>query len=755
MKKVTVKKDMFYSLLIPYILLGIVAVVFYGYMYNTSVRNINNESIQSSRSILNKIAREIDYLVSDIERLVLEVDSNYKFKRILDVDEKEKTGQDHYEIAVAINELRTTKKYNYLIEDIILYYHQGNFFINSVGARTAELLYSDYSLNTNKDHEEWNAKLKGKYPEGGLIKIAGEIFYIITIPINEEEEASNVIIKINTKKFNELISSYSNLNEGRLYILDQGFNILGTNYVEGIGGSRENSIPGSIEDKKRAIESLRNKEVGTVLLDNTEYIGMYIEENSSDLDYIWLIEKYKLKDKSKYILLSFVGMGIAFTAILAFGMVSVKKNYKKIEDIVERLSKSELSVEDRKYSEVTYINNTLSNIEEKMKSQEKMMVESIIRKSIYGLIEDRDENFEYLLKNEEVLCQGRSIITIFEDVDIEGKQAKELKLGIFIIDNIIKEIFNGGIKSWIIPLDSWYVVVLNWNDEDEYEPDYILEGLEKTRKFLAMQLGAKYTIGVSSPVLGISHFDIGYKEAVEALDEKQIIGNNKMIYYGNIEEHHNQYAFDENKHKQFMNYIRLGDIEKATRLIEEIYEVNFKEKQISAECGRLLLLDLLETLKQVSDEIGYCIEIDTKDVFKKSHTVYDMKEKIFGMTTELCKYGGQSKERISDREEKIIKYILDHYSDVNLNVSMIADQFDLNASYLSRLFKEQTGENLLSYINNYRVEKAKELLAITSKTLVKIATETGFLNTAALTRAFKKYEGVTPSQYKEIHRNKE
>ena len=74
---------MFYSLLIPYVLLGIVGLISFRYMYTTSIKNVNNEVIRGNYSILNKIVREIDYLVSDIERLVIEVDSNPRFARII------------------------------------------------------------------------------------------------------------------------------------------------------------------------------------------------------------------------------------------------------------------------------------------------------------------------------------------------------------------------------------------------------------------------------------------------------------------------------------------------------------------------------------------------------------------------------------------------------------------------------------------------------------------------------------------------
>ena len=85
----------------------------------------------------------------------------------------------------------------------------------------------------------------------------------------------------------------------------------------------------------------------------------------------------------------------------------------------------------------------------------------------------------------------------------------------------------------------------------------------------------------------------------------------------------------------------------------------------------------------------------------------------------------------------------------SLNVAMIAEAFNLNATYLSRYFKEETGENLLSYVNRYRIEQAKKLLDTTDETVTVIASQTGFINIASLIRTFKKYEGITPGQYKE------
>jgi AraC-like DNA-binding protein len=68
--------------------------------------------------------------------------------------------------------------------------------------------------------------------------------------------------------------------------------------------------------------------------------------------------------------------------------------------------------------------------------------------------------------------------------------------------------------------------------------------------------------------------------------------------------------------------------------------------------------------------------------------------------------------------------------------------------YLSRIFKEETGVGLLEYINTLRIEEGKKLLA-RGQSIVKTAETTGFRDSNAFIRVFKKLTGVTPGQYKE------
>lgn len=98
--------------------------------------------------------------------------------------------------------------------------------------------------------------------------------------------------------------------------------------------------------------------------------------------------------------------------------------------------------------------------------------------------------------------------------------------------------------------------------------------------------------------------------------------------------------------------------------------------------------------------------------------------------------------------EDIQKYIADHYREESLNVSSISDRFHISVSYLSQIFKKKTGIGVLDYIIMLRIKEAKKLLA-DGYTVTKTAEMIGYANTRPLIRAFKRIEGMTPSEFLE------
>ena len=106
------------------------------------------------------------------------------------------------------------------------------------------------------------------------------------------------------------------------------------------------------------------------------------------------------------------------------------------------------------------------------------------------------------------------------------------------------------------------------------------------------------------------------------------------------------------------------------------------------------------------------------------------------------------------REKQYKKKILDILDFIDCNIEekltleMIADHVCLNKSYLSRYFKSEYGQGLISYINFIKMQKAKELLKVPDSYLMQIALDLGYEDQSYFNRVFKKYVGQNPGEYK-------
>jgi len=97
---------------------------------------------------------------------------------------------------------------------------------------------------------------------------------------------------------------------------------------------------------------------------------------------------------------------------------------------------------------------------------------------------------------------------------------------------------------------------------------------------------------------------------------------------------------------------------------------------------------------------------------------------------------------------RIKQYIAEHLSE-DLSLSRLAEMVYFNPSYLSRLFRQITGSNLLSYINHARIEKAKELLRGKEVKIYEVASAVGYESPSYFTQFFKKTLKMSPQEYRD------
>jgi two-component system response regulator YesN len=95
-----------------------------------------------------------------------------------------------------------------------------------------------------------------------------------------------------------------------------------------------------------------------------------------------------------------------------------------------------------------------------------------------------------------------------------------------------------------------------------------------------------------------------------------------------------------------------------------------------------------------------------------------------------------------------LDYIDEHYA-TDITLATIADKLEVNANYLSGLFKSETGFTFTHHLTHHRLKKAKELLRDTNLKIYQIGEQVGYSDQAYFSRLFKSSEGITPYDYRE------
>lgn len=116
----------------------------------------------------------------------------------------------------------------------------------------------------------------------------------------------------------------------------------------------------------------------------------------------------------------------------------------------------------------------------------------------------------------------------------------------------------------------------------------------------------------------------------------------------------------------------------------------------------------------------------------------------FGVRRSLTDAGIMEKDR---RLSVILNYIHANY-DKAVTLNDISEKIFLSPSAASRFFRKETGEAFVQYVRNYRLKMVERELRESEKAITRIAVESGFSNPSAMNKDFKRFYGITPSEYR-------
>ena len=522
------------------------------------------------------------------------------------------------------------------------------------------------------------------------------------------------------------------------------------------------------------IENMSKRDEICVVDGENDNIILIAFSNVSRLKYVSVIPKGLFWKEMNYIK-GLIAIALVFFILItsALSIFFTMRNYAPIREILLNITeKAEIPFE-QKDNEYTFIKNIIENIlnknemiEEQLKKQVNMIKNDFLVKLLKGKVDD-EEYARNVLETYNVRYSGDSFLVIIfyiEDYErlFEGYRSvstrEKLRTVSFVIENVIEELIKEDNECTMVEIDNNVLgYIINFNEAEK--PDIqlkIKDSLIKAQEVLSNHIWIDFRCslsGINKTFLGLSYC---YQQAMDAMEYMMMFGIQRIICYEDIKKPRSNYNYYTEKESILINCIKNGNYERAKEIIDELFNDYFEGENVSIELGRCLIFSILNSIIKAigyGDAISFIDEVKPVSTISECKTLDEIREKI----NEFLKFAYEyinSENKQDDTYHLVIRvseYVKENYKDSNLNVQTVGIHFEMTPNYLSKKFKEQTGESLLTYINKVRLEEAKRLLKQGTLTIEKIAHETGHLSSIAFIRTFKKYEGITPGQYKKIN----
>ena len=287
----------------------------------------------------------------------------------------------------------------------------------------------------------------------------------------------------------------------------------------------------------------------------------------------------------------------------------------------------------------------------------------------------------------------------------------------------------------------WFVQQINQNDiTDAYRID-LVDGIliylvcsdsEKSKLEETIQnfLNRDIPMGISDVNTDISELKYFYQQAKERL------------FALNKEENCSQYP--EREVSSLKTAVDNSDVKRAGLLLDELLDVI---EVVDDTMSSVILWEVSEIFK-VDREQLLRLQKDNRDNLKAFSIGFlkEMKKKVETLKKrETEKNSGYKKRDIMD----VLNYIYENYLDDNFSVKSMASHFQTSVSNISHFFKKNMEVTISQYVEQIKLERAKEMLRTSDKKVSEIAEILRYANSTAFIEMFKKYEGVTPGVYRE------
>lgn len=754
--------------LISYITVLMVPILISIVLYFITYQQVKKETNRSNALLLEQMEMSIDSKLKGLEQLSLEIALNRNISSFSSVDPP--LSDAHYYDLFQISEsLRTYKNANDYIEQIYVMYTNSDTVISTYDHMNRQGLFQKLRQQDDTSFDQWSSLFERKYVNGYTPMTFWDggtstpvVVFARSLVFNTPGQPPAIVLFV--MKDSKLIESAPRHPDARMFILDTESRYIAARTDPGL--LPQHLTYGELRDQQGIVYKDVQKQQAAV---------SYITSRITGWKYVSVLPASLFNEKMQYMRkLIWISIGMCFLVGGVICFLFLRKNYMPIQVMLQSLSHKFGLRFDGGSSEYSFLQGAIQHYfteKEDMRArldQHRNTIRAhLIRRLLKGSIEKEALLHESLAAHHIEFSSDRFVVILmsvdgfgkFEQYGQNGLSDQKEQMLHFILTNVLVDAAADDAAIYTTEMNDVLACIVNFHKSDSEERERLtLHRISaQVREFMQEQMQVELTIAVGEVYSDIYGIAQSYHEALDALEYRIVLGSGQFIRYRDTQlnqapPHH--YYFPLSVEQQLIYVVKSGNYAKAEALIEDIFQKNFTGHPVSVPLAKCLMYNMASTMLNTVDEVSVTGKrsleahlLDVEPLLSCEH-VPQMKEQLKDKLSQVCSWI-QAEKRDHHRYliEDVQRYIENHLHDPNLNISMIGDVFRMTPSYISRLYKDHTGEALLDTINRSRLAEAKNLLKHNKLTVNEVAGRVGYADVSTFVRTFKKFEGMTPGAF--------
>ncbi|MBO9608334.1 MAG: helix-turn-helix domain-containing protein [Paenibacillaceae bacterium] len=776
------RKSIVLTWLMSYLAVLFIPVLISIVIYYESSRALRGEIQRANDTLLRQVQDVMDQEIENVVRLGVELIWDNHVQTLMYSNRSDsEMAYTAFEVAEM---LRQKKSSSVFADEFYIYWEAGHSVLLPGGMRDRELAFESIHQDRNWRYDDWLSLMRRKSYKGfvPIVRTSSgvalqSLAYVNSMPAGKDQgSVGSVVILIDSERLVRTLQNVQQYNGGEVFILNGDGQILASN---------------SKYDEQTL--SFSGRMTGDRAFFYDRYHGvdsevLFIRSRKEELQYVSIMPSRLVWEKAEYVrnfTYASIAVSLLGAGILTF--IFLRRHYKPVHRLVEALSGEygQRTETERESNEFRWIQRAIADtlserrqIRSRLHTQNRVMRSNTLVRMLKGKL-DGHVPIDEALSTFDISFISDDYAVILLDVEngedflerIPGDDAQaKLRLQQFIMTNVVEELVGRRHVGYVVEIDEGLACLVNLRQPYGSGEETLVRLADEAREFLSRTFHIELTIAIS----GVHHTYGGiaqaYQQAKDALEYKIVMGKREIISYEKLQrevlvEAESGYFYPLTVEQQLINYMKIGDFAQASAVLETIRERNFGDKVCSLPIIKCLMFNLVSTMIRTINESGepeesfFVNKPNRIEAIIRCETIQDMYDHLNGLLREVCCHMAAKLEQqaqqsrshtLQELTREIERFVETHYADINLNISLIGEQFGMHAGYISRLFKEQTGQGLLDTINRIRVRQAKELLAGGTVGIQEAARRSGFNEVATFIRVFKKFEGITPGKFKGI-----